>query len=153
MADSRPLGRSRRIQGREPKVDPWESSPRHTPLRRLRPISFTLSREIQELERPLKHCRLDLLSIEIESDSPRDNQIDYLPSNFPFSLYQPLPPPSPKRLRVLPPPFSYFDPDSPTFGIVAPPLLMDGPTSSTMASRVSFTTEILSHDTTGTLIP
>ena len=91
-------------------------------------VSFTLSRESRELERPLKRRRLDLLSIEEESDSPRDNQIDYLPFDFPFALYQPPSPTSPKRLRVSPPPFPYFDLDSPTFKITAPPLLMDGPT-------------------------
>ena len=101
----------------------------------------------------MKRRRLDLLSIEIESDSPRDNQNDYLPSDFPFALYQPPPPPSLKRQRVSPPPFPYFDPDSPTFGLAAPPLLMDEPTSYTMDSTVSFTVEILSPDITRTMTP
>ena len=112
-----------------------------------------MSREIWELERALKRRRLDLLSKEIESESPRDNQIDYLPSDFPFALYQPPPPPSPKRERVSPPPFPYFDLDSPTFGLTTPPLLKDGLTSSTAASTMSFTIESLSPDITRTMTP
>ena len=96
---------------------------------------------------------MDLLSIAIESDSPRDDQIDYLPSDFPFALYQPPSPLSPKRQRVSPPPFLYFDLDSPTFGLEAPPLLMDRPTSSTMASTMSFIVESLSLDITRTINP
>ena len=93
------------------------------------------------------------LYVQLGSDSPRDNQIDYLPSDFPFALYQPPPLPSPKRQRVLLPPFPYFDMDSPTFGLATCPLLMDGPSSSTVISIVSFTANNLSPDTIGTLTP
>ena len=148
MANPRPLRWSQRLQGRELEVSPWASPPRHTPLQQFRPVSFTLSREARELKRTLKRHQLDLLSIEKESDSPRDNQIDYLPFDFPFAIYQPPSPPFPKRLRVSTPPFLYFDWNSPTFRIAAPPLLMDKPTSSTATSMVSFTAESLSPDMT-----
>ena len=69
----------------------------NAPLRQFRSVSFTLSREARELEQPCKRHRLDLLSIEGENDSLGDNQINNLPSDFPFSIYQFPSPPSPKR--------------------------------------------------------
>ena len=112
-------------------------------MRCFRSASFTLSKEARDLEKPMKRRQIELLSVEEESDSLGDDRTDYLPSSFPFSIYQPPSSPSPKRQRASPPPFPYFDPNSPTFGIVAPPLSMDGLTS-TMASIVSFTAESLS---------
>ena len=82
--------------------------------------------------------------MEERSDSLRDGQIEYLPSNFSFAIYQtPLSSPCPKRKRPSPPPFPYFDSNSPTFGIATPPLSMEGLTC-TVASMVYFTTESLS---------
>jgi hypothetical protein len=99
----------------------------------------------------LKHRRFNPPPIEIESGSPRDNRIDYFPFDFSFSIYTPSTPPSPKRQRISPPPFPYLGPTSPTFGRLAPPL-MNGSTSSTVASIVSFTAESISPNTVGTMI-
>ena len=130
MTDPRPLRQSRRLQGRELEVNPWTHSIRHTPLRCLRPIAFTLSESGRSHERPSKRRRLNPPLIEVESDPARDNWIDYLPIGFPFAIYTPLAPPSLKRQRVSSPPFPYFDPNSPTFGQPTPPL-MDESASST----------------------
>lgn len=90
------------------------------------------------------------LLIEIQSDVVRDNWIDYLPIEFPFAIYTPPTPPSPKRQRVSSPPLPYFDPNIPTFGQPTPPL-MDGSTASTVASTISFSIENISPDTVGTV--
>ena len=108
MADPRPLWRSRRLQGREPEVNPWPSPIRYNPLHHLRPIAFTLSESGRSQERSSKCRRLNPIPLEIESDSQRSNQIDYIPSDFPFSIYTPPASPSPKRQTVSPPPFPFF---------------------------------------------
>ena len=90
--------------------------------------------------------------MEERSDSLEDDRIEYLPFDFPFAIYQtPLYLPSPKRQRPSPLPFPYFDLNSPTFGIVAPPLSMQGPTS-TIASSVSFTAESSSPTQTSGMV-
>ena len=89
MDDPRPLWQPQRLQGREPEVNPWTHYIRHAPLRRLRPIAFTLSESGRSQERSSKRHWLHPTPIEIEINSPRDNQIDYLPSDFPFAIYTP----------------------------------------------------------------
>ena len=90
---------------------------------------------------PIRRHWTEPLSTEERSDSLEERWIEYLLPNFPFAIFQThLPPPSPRRKGLSPPPFPYFDQNNPTFGIAAPPLLMEGPTS-TATSSVSFTTE------------
>jgi hypothetical protein len=99
----------------------------------------------------VKRRQVELLSIEEENDSLGDDQIDYLPSSFPFAIYQLPSMPSPKRERESPPPFPYSDLNSPTFGIAAPLLSMEGPTSTT-TSMVSFNAKSLSPTHTSGMV-
>ena len=112
MADPRPLRRSQRLWGEGPEVGSRESFNNLTPLRRFRPSAFTIDPEARDVDSPRKHRRTKPLSIEEISDS-------FDPS------YQPFP---------------FFDPNSPTFRIAAPPLSMEG-SSSTTSSPATFSTE------------
>lgn len=97
MADPQSLWRSRRLRGERFEVEPREPSFRLTPLRCFYPLSFTFDRETRYLEQPTKRHQVELLSVEEESDLFGDDQIKYLPSNFPFAIYQTPLSPSPKR--------------------------------------------------------
>ena len=96
MADLRSLRRSRSLRGERPEAKLGESSFSLTPLRHFCPLSF--DREAKDFKQPTKCHRVELLSVEEESDSFGDDWVDYLPSGFPFTIYQThLSSPSPKR--------------------------------------------------------
>ena len=139
MADLQSLRRSRRLYGKRPEVGPEDPSFGFTPLRHVYTKSF--DQESRDSEQTIKRHRIEPPSIEETSDPPEESRIEYLPLDFPFAIYQtPMSSPSSKKPRPSPPPFPYFDPDSPTFGIATPPLSMEEPTS-IVTSSVSFTTE------------
>ena len=73
MADSRSLRRSRRLQRERPEVELGESPPRVTPLQGFKPTSFILDKEARESEQSVKRRRIELLSVEEESDSLADD--------------------------------------------------------------------------------
>ena len=141
MADPRPLRKSRRLRGKGPEVGSRESSYNLTPLQRFRPSTFTIDPKARDVELPRKHCKTEPLSAKERSDSFEGHWTEYFSPDFPLALLQiPSTLPSSGREEPLYQPFPFFDPNSPTFGIVAPPLSMEGP-SSTVASVTSFSIE------------
>ena len=96
MADPRSLRRSRRLQGERPEVGPEDPSSRFTPLRHVYTHSF--DQESRDSDQTIKRRWTEPPSVEETSDSLEESQIEYLPSDFPFVIYQnPLSSPSPKR--------------------------------------------------------
>ena len=140
----------RRSQGKELEVRPEDPSSGLTPLRHV--YTQALDQDSRDSQQTIKYRKIELPSIEEISDPPKESWIEYLPPNFPFAIYQtPVSLPSSKKPRPSPPPFPYFDPDSPTFGIATPPLAMEEPTS-TAASSVSFTIESTSPTHTSYMV-
>ena len=125
MADPRSLRRSRRLWGERPEAGSGESSYNLTPLQRFRPSAFTIDPKARDSELPIKRRRTGSLSAEERSDSLEEHRTEYHSTDFPFVILQtPLTLPSSRRQGSSPPPFPYFDPNSPTFGIATQPLSM-----------------------------
>lgn len=144
------LRRSWRLQGEEPEVQPDDLSFRLTPLRCAYTQAF--DQDSGNSKQTIKRRKIELPSIEETSDLPEESRIEYVPPDFPFAIYQTtVSLPYAKKPRLSPPPFPYFDLNSPTFGIAALPLSMEGP-SSTAASSVSFTAETTSPAHTSDMV-
>ena len=86
MADPRLLRRSRRLQGEEPEVQPEDLSFSVTPLRWAYTQAF--DQDSRNSEQTIKRRKIELPSIEETSDPPEESQIEYLPPDFPFAIYQ-----------------------------------------------------------------
>ena len=69
MADPRPLRRSRRLQGEEPEASSGESFYNFTPLRRFRPIAFTIDPESRGADFSRKRRKTEPSSDTQHSDS------------------------------------------------------------------------------------